>query len=769
MTFTEAAVEILRLVGRPLHYKKITELAIERNLLSHVGKAPEMTMSSRLATMVKKDRGDEPIVKVKPGVFALREFTEEMLALADSDEEIDLSALTIEITTAQVELVLDESGDEVESSDAPSVPISEPAPKRGLPGSEVFPEEEDDDEPILANLDDEEEKDDERGDSRSRRRRRRRRRGRNDEDGLDERAAPEEQPRPTREREREREPRDRFSRERGAKAPSPVDLNREPDADDVVGQDLADAIHSILGVLEPGALAYAEIADHLVRRGRLMGDPAALAPTVAAAVRADSRRRERPRFRYVEGRVALIEWYLPREAVRQEREATRLAERQREQMRRAFLKKIQELPAAGFVELVATWLNAEGVSSLRAVRRPGSSAVEVHLAGVLRRGGEEVRIALTVLRDGRELTRERVVEMRGSLHHYGSASAAWIISTGSMTRGAREEATVPGVSPVALYDGSLLCESMEARRIGLVPVTLPLWTLDLELLDSLRGGPEAIGREARDEWRRDSRNRRDERVERVEEPREPREETREREVDDARPAERARAEAEGGAAEGERGRRRRRRRRGRGGADEVAPALGAESQPDTDASEPGDEGARAQWERAGEAAGLTDDEGQEEASLLERANVHRGYGGSDDDVGREADAKTFGYEESDDEDEDEEYRERDADDERYEERDFESEDDDGDLDDSEDTDYARAHDEYDETNEDDPDEESDSDDDDEYAADEDEAERYPAHRVSFEDEDEDESDERYPPAAYESDDDDDDADDERSDDDEEGR
>ena len=51
MTFTEAAVEILRLAGRPLHYKKITELAIERNLLSHVGKAPELTMSSRLATI----------------------------------------------------------------------------------------------------------------------------------------------------------------------------------------------------------------------------------------------------------------------------------------------------------------------------------------------------------------------------------------------------------------------------------------------------------------------------------------------------------------------------------------------------------------------------------------------------------------------------------------------------------------------------------------------------------------------------------------------
>ena len=85
MTFTEAAVEVLRLVGKPLHYKKITEIAIERNMLSHVGKTPEVTMSSRLATMVKRDRGEAPIIKVKPGVFGLREFTEEQLADLSGD------------------------------------------------------------------------------------------------------------------------------------------------------------------------------------------------------------------------------------------------------------------------------------------------------------------------------------------------------------------------------------------------------------------------------------------------------------------------------------------------------------------------------------------------------------------------------------------------------------------------------------------------------------------------------------------------------------
>src|ERR1700729_2307813 len=76
MTFTEAAAEVLRLSGKPLHYKEITELAIEKNLLSHVGKSPEVTMGARLAALLKKDDKGNPIVRVKPGVFALREWSE---------------------------------------------------------------------------------------------------------------------------------------------------------------------------------------------------------------------------------------------------------------------------------------------------------------------------------------------------------------------------------------------------------------------------------------------------------------------------------------------------------------------------------------------------------------------------------------------------------------------------------------------------------------------------------------------------------------------
>src|SRR6187549_3977049 len=85
MTFTEAAVQVLRLVGKPLHYKEITDVAIEKDLLSHVGKSPEVTMGARLAAIVKKDPKETQLVRLKPGVFALAEWDSETIekGLAD--------------------------------------------------------------------------------------------------------------------------------------------------------------------------------------------------------------------------------------------------------------------------------------------------------------------------------------------------------------------------------------------------------------------------------------------------------------------------------------------------------------------------------------------------------------------------------------------------------------------------------------------------------------------------------------------------------------
>jgi hypothetical protein len=224
-------------------------------------------------------------------------------------------------------------------------------------------------------------------------------------------------------------------------------------------------------------------------------------------VRAENARRAtdnaRPRFRIIDRKIGLVDWWVGREVLRVEQDALRMADRQREQVRRAFLKKLRDLPAAGFVELLASWLNAEGVSALRGVRRPNASSVELHLAGVLRRDFEETRLAVVAFRDGREITRERIAEVRGSLHHYGNASEAWIITAGTVKQHAREEAAAAGTAPFAIFDGFSLASAMERLGIGIKRHVAVVTAIDFELLDSLRGHVENI---ARDEGFQTNRN-----------------------------------------------------------------------------------------------------------------------------------------------------------------------------------------------------------------------------------------------------------------------
>jgi hypothetical protein len=75
MTFLEAALEILKRERKPLHYKELTEKAMERKLLTFVGRTPEVTMQTQLTSAVKKAPG-APFVRVKPGVFGLLRYPE---------------------------------------------------------------------------------------------------------------------------------------------------------------------------------------------------------------------------------------------------------------------------------------------------------------------------------------------------------------------------------------------------------------------------------------------------------------------------------------------------------------------------------------------------------------------------------------------------------------------------------------------------------------------------------------------------------------------
>ena len=573
MTFTDAAREVLRLSGRPLHYKEITELAIEKNLLSHVGKSPEVTMGARLAATLKKGGDDNPLIRVKPGVFGLSDWDEETIkkgleikraprrkkpvaapekaAAEAADQGASANARAVKPTrtsaAASEETVPTEAkprarrtrrakstdspveraaraikedeaakqADEVRVDEAPgdlSSPAPVQAPAAAAPqidlsttprapdeemradlaagAAEVFAAEDDDDQPILRPVEDSGEPEG------RRRRRRRRRRGRSSGDERSERgdrgglpsytAAP------------------AFEGSKGKRGPQVIELTPGdlPSLDGAAGRQLATAVAVILNTFDRtvGAVSLRQIAETAQRLGKLSGDIQLAQSQVAAAVRADNSRRSaaglRPRFRNAGGRVGLTDWLLDPELMRCERDLQQALRRYREAARKSFVRKCNELPGHAFVELCVTVLERVGISQLAAVRFPGSSGAEAHFSGTLHApagvlpgpqgttGG--LPIAVVIRKDGRDLGRERVNEVRGNAHHYNNAAMGWLFTAGQVLSGAREEARANNAMAVTMLDGISIARLCEDHNVAVVRSEYPVAIADVDLFEALR-------------------------------------------------------------------------------------------------------------------------------------------------------------------------------------------------------------------------------------------------------------------------------------------
>jgi hypothetical protein len=129
-----------------------------------------------------------------------------------------------------------------------------------------------------------------------------------------------------------------------------------------------------------------------------------------------------------------------------------------------------------------------GIKHLALVRRPGSHGSELHLQGRATGPGGEIPTAIVLRRDGRELGRERVAELRGALHHYGPAAAGWLATTGQVLSGARDEAMVPGAAPITLLDGLGLARLCDEHGVAVLRTRVELTLPDVDLLETLRSG-----------------------------------------------------------------------------------------------------------------------------------------------------------------------------------------------------------------------------------------------------------------------------------------
>jgi hypothetical protein len=254
---------------------------------------------------------------------------------------------------------------------------------------------------------------------------------------------------------------------------------------------LADAVAFWLNTLDRngGQVSLRQVAEAAQRRGRLMGDMQQVQSQIAACIRSDNARRlaggQRMRFRFSSGRVALTDWLLGGELSRLEAEAHAAVERYREASRRALLRKLQELPGHALVELVLLVLDRVGIAQVRSVRRPGTSGAEAHLSAVQKMSYGEIKTALVIRKDGREIGRERVTDLRGSLHHYGPAATGFLLTTGQVLSGAREESAV-GSPPIALCDGIGLARLCEDNDVAVVRARMPIAIPDVDLLEALR-------------------------------------------------------------------------------------------------------------------------------------------------------------------------------------------------------------------------------------------------------------------------------------------
>lgn len=72
MTFAEAALVILRQAAEPLHFREITERALEQNLVEVTGSTPWHSMNGALRRWIRSEGAEAPIVSLGDGYFALR-------------------------------------------------------------------------------------------------------------------------------------------------------------------------------------------------------------------------------------------------------------------------------------------------------------------------------------------------------------------------------------------------------------------------------------------------------------------------------------------------------------------------------------------------------------------------------------------------------------------------------------------------------------------------------------------------------------------------
>lgn len=444
MTFYEAAVEVLRRTGRPLHFKKITEVAIRDELLSHVGKTPEVTMESLLDKEVKKDDSSW-IVMTRPGVYMLKE---------EALEKLNEEAKKREEKRRERQARKQEEEQEQEEAHEP--------------------EEAEDD------------SDDSSDDSGSRRRRRRRGGGGGGGNGRNKKSSSDNGRSKSSGSNKRRSKGNRGGRKsssRSKKGGSFGDLDGER------FDSIADAAYAVISASDREAMSADDVAD-IVFDKKLVRfhthDPEA---TIQSAIVTDNqvriRRGLRPLFtQYREGRWGLTEWGVTDEGIEKEQQIIELAGELRQESIDQLGGAVSSLKDEAFEMVVMTLLERLEYSNLKVSKR--TSDGDVFFTADWRRGFSDLRVCIHIIADAdSSLSDDEIKELRETLNHY-SASEGVVITMGDVSKSAVKESRKDDCAKVTIIDRDAFVRLLADEGIGVKTYQTPIVMVDRAFIDQLQ-------------------------------------------------------------------------------------------------------------------------------------------------------------------------------------------------------------------------------------------------------------------------------------------
>jgi restriction endonuclease Mrr len=222
------------------------------------------------------------------------------------------------------------------------------------------------------------------------------------------------------------------------------------------------------------------------------GVPEARVPAVALAAAlagGDARRKVgAPVISVSGGRWVPAEWVAGEEIAALERKVDAAAVQHASVLRRTILRRLGEMPAAAFQQVVVALLAAMGFRDLRPFDEPAAPADRVAPAGagdalLLRArmpyGPAEVEVVVLVVRTapGRFVGDEQIAGLRGRMPRTGACGGV-VVTTGRIGDVARRDLTPPNAIPLLAIEHDALADRLLEHRIGIVARCLEVPMVD---------------------------------------------------------------------------------------------------------------------------------------------------------------------------------------------------------------------------------------------------------------------------------------------------